>query len=210
MNGFPLLAGLELEQAAEMSGQLLADAGAEDPPSAEELKELGPSLLSGVHALLALYYLDQEELAKADAQIARSIRVWPDNPIAVYLTGEKLAASGEWEAAAESLERSAAGTEGSYMAKKIAERAREVRDAKGETPPLLNDSRFLVEAGLWYVGHAAKESPAAERLKQTMERARGFGERTLERLEELGGFGGGEDEGASGEAAAQPEEPGGQ
>ncbi|RMG06906.1 MAG: hypothetical protein D6731_24800 [Planctomycetota bacterium] len=191
LNGFPLLAGRDLEAAAERSAALVGpDARPADDPSLRRLQEQGPALLSGVHTLLACYYLDRRDLGKADEQIAHALRVWPANPLAVYLTGEAPDGDGGYRAAAHSLEAFAAGSEGEALAREVARRARRARDATGETPPFLDDGRFLVRAGLWYLAHSAKHSRAAARLQETVENARGFGRRTLDRVRALGGLGG--------------------
>jgi tetratricopeptide (TPR) repeat protein len=171
VNGLPTLAALELERCAgeDEVGQLAA--------------AYGPDMVAGLHVLLAAYYLEQKELERADAQIALAVRTAPNHPLTVYVTGERLAAEGSWEEAAASLEKSAVGTEDEWLAKKIADRAREVRDAEGTTPPLLADSKFLLGVCLHLIRQAARESEAAAKLQATVDGAKDFCGRLLGRLD---------------------------
>lgn len=107
-----------------------------------EDQQNGPELLAGIHLYLAYMYLSNSDFRQADLELVRAIKIWPNNPLSVYLTGERLAASGEYERAADSLEEMAHGTSQEWLAKRVAQRARELRDRRGEAEPLLTAPVF--------------------------------------------------------------------
>jgi hypothetical protein len=145
-NGFSRLAVFEVEQMAGAEGKY------------------DPELQAGLHLVSAYFFVRDKEYAKADLEISRAMRADPDNPVAVFLTGERLAASGEWEKAAESLESASRGMEHDWLAKRIAQRAREVRDSRGTTEPLVLDKRFAVGLALEFLGRVAAKSEAGRRI----------------------------------------------
>jgi hypothetical protein len=141
------------------------------------LQGFGPELQAGIHLFQAFSAIHQTDLQTADIEIVRAMKVWPNNPVAVYLTGERLGAMGEREAAAKSLEASAAGTDNEWLAKRFAARARELRDGQGPAEPLFLDSAVLRDVVLWHIWQAARTSAPAKRLQQTIDSARNFGAR---------------------------------
>ena len=147
----------------------------------------GNQLVALFHAFLAYEALEQREFVKLDSEIAQSIRAWPDNPLAVFLTGEKLAANGEWEKAAESLEKQAAGTKDEWMARRLAQRARDLRDGKGSTKALVLDARFLVEMAAHLAVREAGDSAAWKKLEAAVEQAKVFGRDLKNKLPLPGG-----------------------
>ena len=142
----------------------------------------GKQLLVLTHVFLAYDALKKREFAKMDTEISQSLRAWPDNPLVVYLTGEKLAANGEWEKAAASLEAQAAGCQDEWLAKLLAQRARDLRDGKGSAKALVLDGRFLTEAAAHYTLNAAKNSVAAKRLGAAVDEAKAFGRELWQRV----------------------------
>lgn len=142
----------------------------------------GPAVAGCFHALLAYQALEQRDFVKMDAEIAQCLRVWPDNPLTVYLTGEKLAANGEWEKAAESLEKSAAGTGNEWTAQKVAERARELRDGKGSRKAFVLDARFLLQAAAQHAIKQAGETAASRKTRELLEQVRTFGQELRQKL----------------------------
>lgn len=142
--------------------------------------------LGAVHLLIAYVHLKQGDYRAADLELVRSIRAWPDNPATIFLTGEQLAASGEYEQAADSLEKFAAGTEHEWLAAKIAARARELRDERGAAQPLLTDTTFVSEFVLHSVVETAKQSEAAAKAQSSIETARQFGQRMLKQIPSWG------------------------
>ena len=143
---------------------------------------LGPELEAGVHLLLAAFYADGGKYRQADQAIAHAIRLWPNNPASVFLTGERLAASGERIKAAESLEAWAADTQHEWLARHVAQRARELRDGTGEVKPLIHDPAFLRRLILHYLGQSARQSEIAAKLQGAVDSARRFGANMLRHL----------------------------
>jgi len=139
-------------------------------------EELPPWLRARVHALSALGLLYEKDLAGADREIMEAVKADPQGPLAAFLTGERLAANGEYEKAAESLESAARAKGGDeWLARRVTERAREIRDKKGGAEPLFCDTGFLCQVALHYVGEAAKRSEPARKLQRSLDSAKGFG-----------------------------------
>jgi hypothetical protein len=166
--GMPLLAGEEINRAPAVADGAAAG--------------YGPELLSGIHIALAFMYLQQKDNESADREIGLSIQAWPDNPVAVFLTGERLAENGEYEKAADSMEQAAKGTEGDWLAQRIAKRARDVRDHPGESPSLVHDPEFQREVVFHYLAVAAKKSPAAAKANSAILGAEKIGKMVLGHL----------------------------
>jgi hypothetical protein len=182
------------------------------------VEELTPDERAMLHTTSALLYAMEKDWGNVDLELGRALKASPNNPVAVYLTGERLAADGQWEKSADSLE--AAGRalgEDQWLARRMAERARQVRDRSGADQPLFLDRAFLVRLSAEAAGRAAARSEAAAKLKRWLENAGVLG-RMLEDHEEAEAEAGGEmpaDEAPSvpappqpADAAAQAEQPG--
>jgi hypothetical protein len=163
-NGLPLLAREEINKAGKI-----------DP-------FWGPETIAGVHLLLAYLHLDAKEYEDADREIVRAMRAWPNNPVAVYLTGERQAATGEYEKAAASFEDAARGTDAEWMAKRLGQRARDVRDHPGKSDTLLHDHAFICEIFVHYLGVAAKNSEAARNANDAINSVREFSVKVVQNL----------------------------
>lgn len=139
----------------------------------------GKQVLAGAYLCLAWLHLQEHEFVKADAELAKAVAIWPDNPVSVYLTGERLAADGKYEAAAKSMERAAHGTQHEWLAARIAQRARQVRDSKGKADSLLLDRTFARDVALHYITEAASESAgqASQELQDYVDTVRNLGQR---------------------------------
>lgn len=124
----------------------------------------GPELLSLLCLYLAYDAIQQKEYVAADMHCVRAMKLWPNNPLSVYLTGERLCAKGDYEKAAQSLENSLAGTSDAWLAERIAQRARQIRDEKGNARPLFTDKVFLTELALRYLAQKAATSPLARQI----------------------------------------------
>jgi hypothetical protein len=137
---------------------------------------LDPQFRAVLHFTTALCLLQEKDLKGADLEIVEALRADPKSRLAVFLTGERLAADGEHEKAAESLESLAAGNPGAedWLLKRVSARARELRDKRGAAEPLVCDSRFIGEVALHYAGEAARKSEPARRFKQSLDSAKGF------------------------------------
>lgn len=143
---------------------------------------IGEEILVLVHATLAYEALQEGDLRKADELIAECVKMSPNNPVSVYLTGERLAANGEWEKAADSLEASAANAKDKWFAERLSQRARALRDGKGSSKSLVLDAGFLIDISAHYVGEAAKDSEAARKLESLWDEAGATGKRLVEKL----------------------------
>ena len=166
MNDLPELALIEMQKLSDAAGD----------------RDYGPETLGSIHLVAALLYLDSRDYKRADVEIVRAMKVWPNNPVSVFLTGERLAADGKYEEAADSLEKAAAGSDLDWLASKIADRARQLRDQRGETEPLLHDPAFLRDVLLRYLFETAKDSEPAQRLRGWIDSAQHFGKRLLDKL----------------------------
>jgi hypothetical protein len=152
----------------------------------------GKQFLALMHTYLAYDALTKREFEKMDARITQSLRAWPDNPLVVFLTGERLAAKGEWEKAANSLETQAAGAKDEWLAKLLAQRARDLRDGRGSAKALVLDGQFLTDMAAHYTLNAAKNSAAAKKLGAAVDEAKAFGRELWQKMPLLGAPAGGE------------------
>jgi thioredoxin-like negative regulator of GroEL len=134
------------------------------------------------HGFMACQALQKKDYSQADEEIARGFQTWPNNPLTVFLTGERLAANGEWEKAADSLESQVAGTSDEWIAHQLARRARDLREGKGGSQALALDSGFLLELAIHAATRSAKNSDAARKFEQFTTEAKAFAERTAEQL----------------------------
>jgi hypothetical protein len=125
--------------------------------------------LCAAHVLLALYYASEKDMAQADLHAARSLQVWPENPIAEFLAGEKLLANGQREAAADSLEKSAAGSKYEWAARRLARRAREIRDGDA-SKPLFRDPALIRDLILASMHSCYPSESAANKCMQIADR----------------------------------------
>ncbi|MGE0610418.1 MAG: hypothetical protein AB7O62_25240 [Pirellulales bacterium] len=143
-----------------------------------------PELLASVHLLLGYLWFRAGDYRQADMEIARSLQVWPNNPLAIFLTGERLAASGEYERAADSLSALAAGSQHEWLASRVEQRAREIRDSREQAEPILHDPAFLRDLSLHFLGLAAEHAQdnAAQSWKNLAEAARSFGREMIGNL----------------------------
>ncbi len=142
-----------------------------------------PEVQAALYLLSAALFVMDKDYERADADLARALKVDPNNPVAVFVTGERLAASGEWEEAADSLEKSAKEASGDeWLAKQISERAKRVRDGKGADEPLLYDKKFMARIVMHYLGEAAKESEAVRKVLGWVRSAEKFGVNVLGKI----------------------------
>ena len=109
----------------------------------QDLTWFTPQVQAVLHLLLAASHLQEKDYAAADRELGRAIRIDPNNPVAVFLTGERLLADGQREAAAESLEKAAAGTQHAWVAEAIAQRVRQLRDSSAPAEPVFLSGPFL-------------------------------------------------------------------
>jgi hypothetical protein len=98
----------------------------------------GVTLQACLHLCVGVAALKARDYEAVDMEIARATRAWPNNPVVVFLTGEKQAASGDYEKAAESLESALPELKEKdpELFALITQRVREVRDKKGKAEPI--------------------------------------------------------------------------
>jgi Flp pilus assembly protein TadD len=89
-------------------------------------------LLAGAHMAIAYFHLRSKDYEAADREIVRSMQIAPNNPVSIFLTGERLAANGEYEKAADSMEDLVRDPDQKWLAKRVSARARELRDSPAE------------------------------------------------------------------------------
>jgi len=142
----------------------------------------GDMIVALVHGVAAYDAMTKNDLVRMDAEIAESIRAWPNNPLSVYLTGERLAANGEWEEAAESFEAQVAGTKDAWLAERLASRARALRDGKGTAKGFVLDAPLVIQFGMHMLIEKMAESPAREKFETALSQVRKAGEQLREKI----------------------------
>lgn len=185
-NGYRRLAVIEVETGLDGLG-MRRDAGG--TIGGGPIALTGAEAVGGVHLLLAVVHMHEEDWAAADRELALALAAWPDSPVAAFLTGERLLATGERERAAESLESAAAGRgeDAEWLAARIATRARAIRDGQAEADSgLIGDPVFLARLALHALWKAAERSPQAASARAQVDRARTFCGDLLGRLPGLG------------------------
>ncbi|HLP03671.1 MAG TPA: hypothetical protein VK163_16710, partial [Opitutaceae bacterium] len=125
--------------------------------------EHGRQLLAVVHAALAYGYASEKDWKQMDRELGEAVRIWPNNPLVVYLTGERLLADGRREQALETFARTA-GPDAAWLAPLVERRIRAVRDSQAEVPPLVLDHTFLVKAALLALASEAERTPTGRKL----------------------------------------------
>ncbi len=134
--------------------------------------ETGRQLLAATHAVVAYLYGAEKDWKQMDRELGQAVRAWPNNPLVIFLSGERLLADGRREQALETFARAAAGTDGAWLAPLVEQRLREVRDSKGEVPPLVLDNELVVKGTLHLLVQQARQSEAGRRLAGLLESAR--------------------------------------
>lgn len=143
-------------------------------------------LLAGVHLFMALEHCSGKEYAKADLELSRAIKVMPDPWFAALQKGmadiveRERQAVLDSEKGADGLYKLSAVVDGDWLAKRLAQRAEEVRSKKDKAGPLFGDPAFKRELVVHLVAKAAKDSPAAKKLQGWLGAAGGLGRRFLE------------------------------
>lgn len=135
-----------------------------------------------LHIFAAAAYLQFKDYRRADLEIVRSLKVWPDNPAMAYVTGQRLSEEGKWEEAADSLEKAAETEEEKWLAEYITKRARNLRDSKGAAEPLFYDPAIKRKFMIWQLAKLAKNSPPARKAAEWVDCARAFGKELMAKL----------------------------
>lgn len=183
LNGYRRLAVLEVEDGLRaVQGTDALGAGGVELSASE--------VLGGVHLLLAIVHLQEEQYADADRELALALAAWPENPAAEFLTGERLLASGQREQAAQSLERCAQGKgeDAEWLAERLAARARAIRDGQDEAEGgLIGDPVWLTRLALHALWSAGARSREAAQARAQVAQARAFCGDLLAHVPGLGG-----------------------
>jgi hypothetical protein len=122
---------------------------------------------------------------QADLELMRVMKIYPDNPLMVYLTGERQVGEGQYEKAEGTLEDLAKllpPDTDPWLLQHIQDRARYIRDKKGEAEPLFADRKMLCELAVRSLWHAAKTSGPARTLAGWVDSARDLGTEFLKYL----------------------------
>ena len=127
---------------------------------------LDSQIRGGLHLFMAGLYIKNLRFLEADKALARAVRACPNNSVVVYLTGERLAAKGEYEKAAESLQKAASGAKQEWLAKQISQRMRELRDNPQQMKPLVFDFAFAYQLVKAFLNDPTMKSKAAKRLNE--------------------------------------------
>lgn len=134
-----------------------------------DTSEQGRQLLAFAHATLAYGYGQAKDWKQMDRELGLAVRAWPNNPLVVFLSGERLLADGRTEAALESFTRASAGTEGAWLAPLIEQRVRAVRDSHGTAPPLMLDNDFIVRCAVHLLIERARQTTSGRKLAALLE-----------------------------------------
>lgn len=169
VNGWDKSAALEFEQAAQLAPQGWLAVGSTQAVALS-------------HVWLAGAALQRKELRQAQQEIAAAIKTWPNGAVEAFVAGEELAANGDWEKAADALEARAADTREEWLAKRLAQRARELRASKGAAPSLFSDRAFVMELAFHAFGETAADSAPAKWFQQFLVDAKAFGQRVVGQL----------------------------
>ena len=135
-------------------------------------KGLDPQIRGGLHVFVAGLYIKKLRFLEADKALARAVRACPNNSVVVYLTGERLAARGEYEKATKSLEKAAAGTKQKWLAKQIQERMRQLRDNPQQMKPMVFDGKFVYRLAKAFLDDPSMKSKVGKQLSDWMSLAR--------------------------------------
>jgi hypothetical protein len=157
MNGLHGLAVESLENTInELESTKLLDGFVDDDTISKEDKP--KVLLSMMHIVMGYFHFQEKKFTEVDRDVARALKVWPNNPMTVFLTGEVLLANGKTEEAAKSLEKAAKTVDVEWLAKLIAQRAKEIRDGKGRDESLVLNAKVLGGAILTFTIEYAKDA----------------------------------------------------
>jgi len=129
----------------------------------------GRQLLAAIHALLAYGYATEKDWNRMDRELAHAVRIWPDNPLVVFLSGERLLADGRKEPALETFTRATAGGEAAWLAPLVEKRIRQVRDSTGVAPPLLLDHELIAKCVLHSLIEQAQRSEPGRKFARFLE-----------------------------------------
>lgn len=138
-----------------------------------------------LHLVVGCYFMREKRWADADRCLAAASRAWPDNPLIVYLTGERQIAAHEYAAAEGSFAKVAQGSGFEWLAKKVQARAKRLRDNPASLEPVVFDFNFIAEIVSNSIEDKAQQSESVKKLREQMETAREYMRDLREKLPEL-------------------------
>jgi hypothetical protein len=146
--------------------------------SAEAQKMNDPAVQATFCIIRAIMAAQDKDYDRADLELMRAMKIYPENPLMVYLTGERQVGEGQYEKAEGTLEdlaRLLPPDADPWLLQHIQERARYIRDKKGDAEPLFTDRKRLCDLAVRGLWHAAKTSVPARTLAGWVDSARGLG-----------------------------------
>lgn len=169
--GFPLLAAAEMEAAQQAASQ----------------SDFTPESSCGLQLALALYFLREQRWAEADAALVAATRAWPDNPVTIYLTGERLAADGRWVEAGQSFQKAvaSAGPGAEWFAGHIATRMKQVRDQPGQAGIPIFDVNLGGELFWTLMKSGTAQSTSLRDFTERLQSAQRWADELRQKLPEL-------------------------
>jgi hypothetical protein len=168
LHGWDRSAARELNQAVELAPHGWKTAGV-------------TQAVSVVHFWLAEQSLNRANYVQADIETGEVLKAWPDNPLVSLAISDKLAASGQWQKAADLLDERAHNMKNQWLAGRLTQRALDIRKAQGPGPQLISDAALLLE----FAAHAAGDSTTAQNLLQWFEQARALSSQAADKLAHL-------------------------
>jgi len=161
------------------------------PEGSESGKALNDPQVQAVLCLLRAYMAAQDrDYRQADLELVQAMRIYPNSPIVVYLTGEVQVGEGQFEKAQVSLDGLVQGLPPDtdpWLLEHLRDRARYLRDKKGEPEPLIADPQFVARLALHCLWQSAKTSEPIRKIQEKVESAREFGAQFLKVLPGGGG-----------------------
>ena len=133
--------------------------------------EQGRQLLALGHLTIAYLHSREKDWKQVDRSLGEAVRIWPNNPLVVYLSGERLLADGRKEQALETFAQAATGTDAAWLAPLLEKRVRAVRDSRGDVPPLFLDNGFIVESTLRLLFQEIRRKATGQRLARFLDAA---------------------------------------
>gem|GEM_PF-1876677 len=133
--------------------------------------EQGRQLLALGHLTIAYLHSREKDWKQVDRSLGEAVRIWPNNPLVVYLSGERLLADGSKEQALETFAKAANSTDAAWIAPLLEKRVRSVRDSRGDAPPLFLDNGFLVESTLRLLFQEIRRKATGQKLARFLDTA---------------------------------------
>lgn len=169
--GYGELAMIELETADKLSADLKLD--------------MDPAGECAIHGMLALWFMHEKRWADADRCLASANRAWPDNPVVVYLTGERQIAANNYAAADESFAKALQGTGYEWLAERVSARVKRLRESPASLEPVLLDYRLMADLAWAFVKNESKKSVAMKNLQDRMDATQAYLQELKQKLPDV-------------------------